>query len=66
MSSLTKEEKHVPGMPMRRPDKIETFAGKFTARVTKVFINEDGSQYRATRRINRDGTITDKIEHRHD
>lgn len=49
----------------RKPDKVETYGGKQTARVTKIFNNPDGSSYKATRKINKDGSITDKIEHRH-
>ena len=45
--------------------KTETFAGKWTARVTKIFNQPDGSIIKATRKINKDGSITDKIEHRH-
>lgn len=65
MSNLIKKINSLPGVPNRQPDKIETYAGKYTARVTKVFNNDDGSQYRATRKINKDGSVTDKIEHRH-
>ena len=49
----------------RKPDKIETYAGKYTARVTQTFNNDDGTQYKKTRKINKDGSITDKLEHRH-
>ena len=47
------------------PDKTETFAGKCTARVSKIFKQSDGSIVKLTRKINKDGSITDKIEHRH-
>ena len=49
----------------QNPDKTETFAGKHTARVTKIFNQPDGSTVKTTRKINKDGTITDKIERRH-
>lgn len=55
----------IPGDVKQKPDKIETYAGKQTARVTKIFKKEDGSQYKFTRKINKDGSITDKIEHKH-
>ncbi len=45
--------------------KTETYAGKETARVTKIFEQEDGSILKATRKINKDGSISDKMEHRH-
>lgn len=48
-----------------KPNKTETYAGKHTARVTKTFLQGDGSVIRATRKINKDGSISDKIEHRH-
>ena len=64
-NNLIKKNGSVPGFPDRKPDKTETYAGKHTARVTKVYNNDDGSQYKATRKINKDGSITDKIEHRH-
>ena len=65
MNKLIKKYASLPSFPERQPDKTETFAGKHTARVTKVYNNADGSQYRATRKINKDGRITDKLEHRH-
>lgn len=51
--------------PTAKPDKVETFAGKQTARITKSYNQEDGSVIKATRKINKDGSISDKIEHRH-
>jgi hypothetical protein len=65
MSKLIKKSDSLPNIPNRQPDKTETHAGKYTARVTKIFNDDDGSQYRATRKINKDGSITDKLEHRH-
>lgn len=50
--------------PANKPDKVVTYAGKETARVTKIY-NKDDGVYKATRKINKDGSITDKIEHRH-
>lgn len=55
----------LPNLNGKQPDKTETYAGKHTARVTKVYNDADGSQYRATRKINKDGSITDKMEHRY-
>ena len=49
----------------RNSDKTETYAGKHTARVTQIFNQEDGSTIKATRKINQDGSITDKIERRY-
>ena len=65
MGKLIKKNDSLPAIPERRPDKTETYAGKHTARVTHIYKNEDGSQYRATRKNNKDGSITDKLEHRH-
>ncbi len=48
-----------------KPDKMKTFAGKTTARVTGTFLQSDGSLYKITRRINKDFSISDIIEHRH-
>ena len=62
---LIKKDNSLPSLPERKPDKTETNAGKHTARVTKIFNNDDGSQYKTTRKINKDGSITDKLEHRH-
>lgn len=65
MGSLIKKNSSLPSLPERQPDKTETYGGKQTARVTKIYKNDDGSEYRATRKINKDGSITDKLEHRH-
>lgn len=46
-------------------DKVETYAGKETARVSKSYNQPDGSIVKVTRKINKDGSISDKIEHRH-
>lgn len=62
---LIKRDNSTSNLPQRKPDKTETYAGKYTARVTQVFNNDDGSEYRKTRKINKDGSITDKVEHRH-
>ena len=43
--------------------KMKTFAGKTTARVTALFPQSDGSLYKITRRINKDFSISDIIEH---
>ena len=43
---------------------ISTHAGKFTARVTKSFLSSDGSLWRFTERINKDGSVSRIIEQR--
>lgn len=48
-----------------KPDKVETYGGKDTARVTKSYNQSDSSTYKVTRKINKDNSISDKIEHRH-
>ena len=65
MGKLIKQNANLPSIPAKNPDKTETYAGKYTARVSKIYNQPDGSTVKATRRINKDGTITDKIEHRH-
>ena len=65
MGKLIKRNDSLPSLPARKPDKTETYAGKSTARVTHVYNDEDGSEWRTTKKINKDGTITDKLEHRH-
>ncbi len=62
---LIKKDNSIAGISGRKPDKTETYAGKHTARVTQIYNNEDGSVYRKTRKINKDGSISDKLEHRH-
>ncbi|MCD7731616.1 MAG: hypothetical protein LUI05_09015 [Oscillospiraceae bacterium] len=57
--------KNLPSIPSKKPDKVETWAGKKTARVTKTYTQEDGSTVKATRKINSDGSISDKIERRY-
>lgn len=65
MFDLIKKNNALPNISGRQPDRTVTYGGKCTARVTKEFDNDDGSQYRVTRKINKDGSITDKIEYRH-
>lgn len=65
MEKLAKRDNVLPKIPISKPDKIETYAGKQTARVTKSFAQPDGSVIIATRKINKDGSISDKVEHRH-
>ena len=62
MGKLIKYDKNLPDA---NPDKTETYAGKYTARVTQTFNQPDGSTVKTTRKINKDGSISDKIEHRH-
>lgn len=52
-------------IPTKKPDKVETYAGKQTARVTKLFKQSNGSIIKATKKINKDGSISDKLEHRY-
>lgn len=54
----------VSKVPKKQADKIQTYAGKTTARVTKTYRNVDGTTIKATIKINKDGTITEKIERR--
>ena len=65
MGKLIKRGSNILSTTDREPDKTETWAGKFTARVTQVFNQDDGSVVKKTRKINKDGTITDKFEYRH-
>ncbi len=65
MGKLAKRKDVLPDLITNTPDKTETWAGKYTARVTKIFKQADGSVFKATRKINKNGSITDKIEHRH-
>ena len=65
MGKLIKRNNNELSVTEREPDKTETWAGKFTARVTQVFKQDDGSVVKKTRKINKDGTITDKLEYRH-
>ena len=65
MGDMVPKNNYNPSNVERKPDKIETYAGKQTARVTKIFKNDDGSQYKFTKKINKDGSITEKIEHKH-
>lgn len=65
MDKLVKKGNSFPAIPTTGPTKTETFAGKDTARVTKIALQPDGSVFKATRKINKDGSISDKIEHRH-
>lgn len=51
-------------VPKKQADKVETYAGKTTARVTKIYKNVDGTTIKATMKINKDGTIAEKIERR--
>ena len=51
MGKLTKQNSNLPTLPTKNPDKTETWAGKHTARVTKIFNQPDGSTVKATRRI---------------
>ena len=57
MGKLRKQNSNLPAFPRITPDKTETFAGKWTARVTKIFNQPDGSIIKATRKINKDGSI---------
>lgn len=65
MNNLVLTNSGLPNTPERKPDRIETYSGKKSVRLTKVFKNEDGSETRLTRKINQDFSITDKVEYRH-
>ena len=39
MGKLRRQNSNLPALPRITPDKTETFAGKWTARVTKIFIS---------------------------
>lgn len=65
MGKLKKKDSTFPVIQTTKPDKVETFAGKQTARVTKTYNQLDGSVVKATRKINKDGSISDKIERRY-
>ena len=65
MRKLIKQNGKLSTITSKNPDRTETWAGKQTARVTKIFDQPDGSTIKTTRKINKDGSITDKIEHRH-
>ena len=65
MGKVAKKGNFSLDIPTTKPNKVETYAGKHTARVTKSFDQPDGSVIKATRKINKDGSISDKIEHRH-
>ena len=66
MGKLVKRDNYsISDLQDRQPDQIETYAGKYTARVSKTYNNPDGTAYKATRKINKDGSISDKLEYRH-
>lgn len=56
---------NLPIVPTTKPDKVETYSGKQTARVTKIFKQADGSTIKATKKINKDLSVSEKIEYRH-
>ena len=57
MGKLTKQNSNLPTLPTKNPDKTETWAGKHTARVTKIFNQPDGSTVKASvpRRVKTEG-----------
>ena len=65
MGKLINQNSNLPVIPDSTPDKVETYAGKQTARVTNTYKQSDGSDVKVTRRINKDLTISDIIEYRH-
>lgn len=65
MSKLIKIDSVLSIPETTKPDKVETFKGKHTARVTQSFKQQSGSVVKVTRKINKDLTISDKIEYRH-
>ena len=54
----------LPDVPKRKPDKIEIYAGKHTARKTETYKQPDGSEVKATVKINKDNSVSKKIEYR--
>ena len=64
-NELTNKNSFLPALKDTNSIRTETWAGKATARVTKIMKQNDGSEIKQTRRINKDGSITDKVEHRH-
>lgn len=65
MSNLIKKGRVLPIPKTTKPDKVETFKGKHTARVTQSYKQQDGSVLKVTRKINKDLSVSDKIEYRH-
>lgn len=65
MAKLIKRNNNLPTIPDSVPDKVETYAGKHTARVTNTYKQPDGSDVKLTRRINKDLSVSDIIERRH-
>lgn len=65
MNKLAKTNNDISISNLGVPDKVETWAGKYTARVTKIFEQPDDSVIKLTRKINKDGSLTDKMERRH-
>ena len=43
MGDIVKKNNTMPIVPTTKPDKVETYGGKQTARVTKIFKQSDGS-----------------------
>lgn len=50
MGKVAKKDNFLPEIPTTKPDKVETYAGKQTARVTKSFDLPDGSVIKATKK----------------
>lgn len=64
MGKMVEQYNNLSIIPKAKPDKVETYAGKETARVTKIYEGED-STIKATKKINKDGSISEKIERRY-
>ena len=65
MNELAKTNNDISILNLGAPDKVETWAGKYTARITKIFEQPDDSVIKLTRKINKDGSLTDKMERRY-
>ena len=65
MGKLTKMNNNLPAIPSKKPDKQKHGQENTLLVLQKHSINQTGLLFRATRKINKDGSITDKIEHRH-
>lgn len=64
MKPLAKQNSIFPAVNSNTPDKIDTYAGKYTARRTDTYNQADGSVIKTTQKINKDGSISQKVEKR--
>ena len=64
MGDIVKKNNTMPIVPTTKPDKVETY-GESKQRVLPRFLNSQTVLQSKQQKINKDGSITDKIEHRH-